>query len=631
MDAEMVDMQLRKAHIRCSIQRVSAKDQFLKAMRSTPPDLTIIDGAFPRLDIPALMQVVLKTTPGVPWVVLSTTQAEDAVVKWMKAGASDVVTRKNYTRLGSVAAGLLAQPHAPHAAGPAPSVPGQAAPAHPAPAPSAPTHAAPSAATPPPASDSAASDPWGLGPSDALAFAHGLADSVPVAGTPSSGEGAGASPASPAPASPAPAAPELTSPEPTSPAPAAPELTSPEPTSPAPAAAAPAENEFFREIMEHAGDLVMVLDDQGVRMYSNPVHKEILDTPERLEGTVAFVDIHPEDRQRVAHAFRVAVAEGTEMRVEYRLMDKRGSVRVLESVGSSFASRTPGQKNAVVISRDVTERVERERAREALLQAIGPLTGEPFFQNLVFVIAETLMVRYVLVSEVMYQPYERVRSLAYWANGAFMPPFEYDLAGTTCEAVFATGGPVHYPDSVQELFPKEEALVDMGVRSYLGVPLVGTGGSLVGHIFLLDDKRLADPRRAMQMLLQVAPRTAMEVERFHKDQSGQAAESRLRLILESLADGVLTTDSQDIITYVNEQVVPFVGCSGVDIIGKPLTHLLEPWEGDQIPELPCDGEVRVKIRGGKGVLRPAVLQAKPLVDGTGRTTGTVFLVRPVAD
>lgn len=228
MDAEMVDMQLRKAHIRCSIQRVTAKDQFLKAMRSTPPDLTIIDGAFPRLDMTALMQVVLKTTPDVPFVVLTPTQAEDTVVKWMKAGASDVVTRKNYTRLGTVAAGLLVQPHAPHAAGPAPSAPGHVAPAphtagpassasaQPAHAPSA--HAAPTAAAPAPvvpaapshaapvsparasataapaahhepaASDSAASDPWGLGPSDVLTPAHGLADAAPVTGAPSSGD-----------------------------------------------------------------------------------------------------------------------------------------------------------------------------------------------------------------------------------------------------------------------------------------------------------------------------------------------------------------------------------------------------------------------------------------------------------
>jgi len=577
-DAEMIEMQVRKGRVRCAFQRVVTKDQFLKALRSDSADLVIADATFPRVDLAEIMKKTLATSPEVPWVILAGAQPEDAVVGWMKAGAGDVVTRKNLARLGGAVSELLAKSAetAPAAGAkdradfPDAQTPGPASPAS---APAAP-------ATPAPAQGSAARGPSGQQAVQPPAAAG--RSTVPQAGAP-------------------------------------------------PAAAAPEADLVFRDLFDHAEDLVTLMDEEGIRLYSNPAHREVLDTPERLRGTTAFVDVHPDDRQRVAEIFHESFQEGKSARLEYRLMDNKGSLRSLESVGSPFRSSASGQMQAVVISRDITERVQREQDYEALLKALGPLSGEPFFQNLVNVIAQTLAARYVLISECLYQPCERVRSLAYLANGAFMPPFEYDLADTTCEAVFATGAPVHYPDSVQELFPKETALVAMAARSYLGVPLIGTGSVIVGHIFLMDDKRLADPSRTLHMLTQVAGRAAMEVERFRRDRSGRAAEFRLRFILESLADGVLVIDSQGIVTYLNEQVVSLVGHSGVDIIGKPLSQFLETEKTEEDKPLPDEGDIQVRFRCSDNTFRAATLQAKPLTDAARRVIGTVFLVRPAAD
>jgi len=573
----MIEMQVRKGRVRCAFQRVVTKDQFFKALRSASADLVIADATFPRVDLADIMKKTLASSPQVPWIILAGTQSEDVVVGWMKAGAGDVVTRKNLTRLGGSVPELLAKAL-------------QAAPA------------------------AAATDRAGF----------------PAAQTPGSGSTA-----------PVPAPPTTPAPMPVSPtkersgeqggqAPGAGRSTAP-PASVPPPAATSGSDLMFRDMFDHAEDLVTVMDEEGIRLYSNPAHREVLDTPERLRGTTAFVDVHPDDRLRVADTFRESFQEGKAARLEYRLMDNKGSVRFLESVGSPFRSSVSGEMQAVVISRDMSERVQREQDFEALLKALGPLSGEPFFQNLVSVIAHTLAARYVLISECLYQPCERVRSLAYLANGAFMPPFEYDLADTTCEAVFATGAPVHYPDSVQELFPKETALVAMGARSYLGVPLIGAGSVIVGHLFLMDDKRLADPSRTLNMLTQVAGRAAMEVERFRRDRSGRAAEFRLRFILESLADGVLVIDSQGIVTYLNEQVVSLVGYSGVDIIGKPLSQFLEAGKDKEGKPLPDEGDIQVRFRCSDDTIRAARLQAKPLMDAARRAIGTVFLVRPATD
>ncbi|HSQ74401.1 MAG TPA: hypothetical protein VLT13_02520, partial [Bacteroidota bacterium] len=355
MDGEMVEMQMRKAHVRCTVQRVTQKDQFLKAMRSTPPDLAIVDGAFPRLDVAGIMQYALQVSPGVPWVVLSTSQAEDALVRWMKAGAADVVTRKNYTRLGTVATELLTK----HPASPAPGA------AHPAPGiirgqrvplPGATpgTVPAPSAQLPRPAAGGPVPPPQSArpatgAPAPSSGAGHAVPPGVPPATPPSSTQPRQAAPVAPGSAAgpahtrqaqppgqahqpavpPAEASsvpldafgesithagfPPIPSPWDAMPgAPPAPVVAPPAPhaqVSPAVTPALPSarpsaqssarEHQLFQEIVEHAGDLIAVLDEQGKRLYSNPLHAEVLDSPERLQGTTAYVDVHPDDRQMV--------------------------------------------------------------------------------------------------------------------------------------------------------------------------------------------------------------------------------------------------------------------------------------------------------------------------------------------
>lgn len=108
-DAEVIEMQLRKAHIRCSVQRVSAKDQFTSAVRSVTPDCIIADTSIPRLDVNGLMASVRNDRPEIVWVLLTPSGAEESIVGWMKAGANDVITRKNIQRIGSAVADVLAR------------------------------------------------------------------------------------------------------------------------------------------------------------------------------------------------------------------------------------------------------------------------------------------------------------------------------------------------------------------------------------------------------------------------------------------------------------------------------------------------------------------------------------------
>ena len=113
-------------------------------------------------------------------------------------------------------------------------------------------------------------------------------------------------------------------------------------------------------------------------------------------------------------------------------------------------------------------------ALRAIVEGTARDTGEVFFQSLVRHLATAIGVDYAFVAEFA-DKRTRVRTLAYWGKGETRENVEFDLAGTPCEDV-VRGGLCHHPSGVKERFPHDQPLVDMGIESYLGVPLHDAGG-----------------------------------------------------------------------------------------------------------------------------------------------------------
>ena len=116
--------------------------------------------------------------------------------------------------------------------------------------------------------------------------------------------------------------------------------------------------EFFRLISENVSDLIAVIDRDGRRLYNSPSYHNLLGDPARLVGTDSFEEIHPEDREAVRRAFRETLRTGIGKRAEYRLVRKDGSVRYIESQGSAIRDETGAHSKIVVVSRDITERMD---------------------------------------------------------------------------------------------------------------------------------------------------------------------------------------------------------------------------------------------------------------------------------
>jgi PAS domain S-box-containing protein len=139
-----------------------------------------------------------------------------------------------------------------------------------------------------------------------------------------------------------------------------------------------AREELFELISENAADMIAVVNADGTRAYNSPSYERLLGySPEELRGTVAFEEIHPDDRAKVIEAAEEAKRSGHGRRVEYRMRHKEGRWVLLESTASVVRDGKGQVQKLVIVNRDITERKQLEQQLQMAqkVEAIGRLSG----------------------------------------------------------------------------------------------------------------------------------------------------------------------------------------------------------------------------------------------------------------
>ena len=124
--------------------------------------------------------------------------------------------------------------------------------------------------------------------------------------------------------------------------------------------------EKFRLITENVGDLVAMLDAEGRRLYNSPSYHRIFGASPLAEDP--FIDIHPDDRERIKKLFKETVATGEGRMDQFRFIRPDGTVRFIESQGSVIRDETGKVSKVIVVSRDITERKQSEERVRHLAQ-----------------------------------------------------------------------------------------------------------------------------------------------------------------------------------------------------------------------------------------------------------------------
>jgi PAS domain S-box-containing protein len=126
------------------------------------------------------------------------------------------------------------------------------------------------------------------------------------------------------------------------------------------------------------------------------------------------------------------------------------------------------------------------------------------------------------------------------------------------------------------------------------------------------------------------------------EEDARAHRERLQVVLASISDGVIATDRDGRVRFVNPAAEAFTGWTAASALGRPVAALLDlveehtgaPVESPLARALAeratvyAGGEPAVRARGGP--LRPVELVAAPLRDERGETAGGVLVLRDAA-
>jgi two-component system cell cycle sensor histidine kinase/response regulator CckA len=121
--------------------------------------------------------------------------------------------------------------------------------------------------------------------------------------------------------------------------------------------------ELFHLISENAADMIAIVDMEGKRLYNSLSYHRVLGySPEELQASSSFEQIHPDDRERVKKAAADARRTGIGRTLEYRLRHKDGTWLWLESTSSVIQNARGEPEKLIIVNRDISERKKTEEA-----------------------------------------------------------------------------------------------------------------------------------------------------------------------------------------------------------------------------------------------------------------------------
>ncbi|WP_345270453.1 ATP-binding protein [Nibrella viscosa] len=276
--------------------------------------------------------------------------------------------------------------------------------------------------------------------------------------------------------------------------------------------------------VENAQEAILLLDRNGRVYRANRAAAHLLDYPLAAFATLHFsdfcVDCTP---ARYTHLWQ-ELRQTSTIRFESHLRRPDGT-ELPGEIGLNFIA-FEGDEYLCCFVRDITERSQLDETLRLISEATAGDTGMDFFQSLVRNITVTLNVRFALVTECANVEKTRVRTLAYAEATTILENVEYDLEGTPCSIVMQ-GRDFYYPYDVELNFAR-----DVGIESYLGVPIYDKAGEVIGHIAICDRRPMLNQQKYTCILKIFAARSGAEIQR-------KVAEDRLRQTQEQLETTVV--------------------------------------------------------------------------------------------
>ena len=279
--------------------------------------------------------------------------------------------------------------------------------------------------------------------------------------------------------------------------------------------------------------------------------------------------------------------------------DEKESAEALSGATRDFVIKSPVPSNEIprIIKRIMWECdliVENRRIQETfqrnpdrsptsyeqvrfIMKGTSSDIGKDFLESLAKYLAMALQVCFAGIGKLEKPGNDRVTTLAFWNGVGVGEPLTYDLEHTPCERVMEQNLCI-YPQNVQDLFPKDQMLVDSGIQSYMGIPLYEAPGVPIGIIWVMDRKSFGNVPNMEEILNIFAAQAEAELKFIKSEEARRKSESLAQSIMDNVVDGIVTINEQGIIESINPSAERIFGYKSNEIIGQSVNILMPETE-----------------------------------------------------
>ena len=120
---------------------------------------------------------------------------------------------------------------------------------------------------------------------------------------------------------------------------------------------------LFQLMTESVSDLIVLLDHQGHRTWSNPAYNHLMGySAEELTGTYALAEVHPDDQARATEALNLSLQQKTIQQAEYRAQQKDGGWVNLRTETIPVLDPDGNVESVLLMAVDMTEKLKLTEA-----------------------------------------------------------------------------------------------------------------------------------------------------------------------------------------------------------------------------------------------------------------------------
>ncbi len=414
---------------------------------------------------------------------------------------------------------------------------------------------------------------------------------------------------------------------------------------------------YLDNIMRSFTDTALAATDLDFRIiYYNPVAEKFFGyKAEEVIGRTVM-EMHTKERVDPSRFSRAIDTVRRNGEYRYTIRQETGDgVRILESKVSAILDENRRLTGFVLTANDVTEReLAREKlgvraGQQAAVAELGQLAlsgAAPFtlMEEAVSFVAKTLDVEYCKVLELLPDGMELLlRAGVGWRDGLVGRTTVGTERDSQAGYTLVSSKPVIVEDlRTERRFRGPQLLTDHGVVSGMSVIIHGKDrpfGILGAHTtsfrkFTNDD---------IHFLQAVSNVLAAAIERSRAEEAIAAEKERLAVTLQSIGDGVITTDTGGRIVLMNRVAEELTGWSQGDAAGRPLSevlHLLNektgrPVENPAVKVLETRGMVgfadNTILKAKDGTERLIADSAAPICAKKGEIIGVVLVLRDITE